>query len=1005
MSAASAPIEPQFPQRPNVKPNRWRRDPHVTDMIQYLEPFANCPEKLKSSEIKAIIEEIKRCRESFEYAARNYFWITDKQGRDTLFSLWDSQELILESLYERKRRGLPQKLLILKARQLGCCLDPSTLVLKADLTWVRIDEIKPGDQVVAVDESIPGGRGNGRKMRTASVEARRDVFEEAFRLEMENGVDLVATGEHRFLVRRRGGTEAIWMRVDQLRPGDVIRSVCEPWQETPQYEDGWFGGMIDGEGSISSSLSRRCGVQVCVCQVENSVLDRAKRYLDERGYHYRIEIDRRKSGDSSKLGKQIVYKLVIGRMNEIFRLLGVTRPEKHIKNHWWEGHDLPGRGIRGYSKWVKIKNIHPLGRRRMIDLQTTEKTFIANGYVSHNSTLLEALLAWRTIFYVNQNAIIVSHSPEHAGQVLFQIVLHILDWLPWWLKPMQSSRQSEDVLVFSNKDPGSRQVNPGNESRIYVQAANQKTGVGQGVRISVAHISELGDYQYDKARQIIEGDLGHALVESPETIAVIESTGKVAGSYFHKLWRRQVELGERADWEPRFFPWFFERTHFIAPPEGWQPEREELEIRDLVLSRWVQCDNEDCQQMRESMYKSKSLIGSVCPSCKRGTLRPKELSDGQLCWWEWRRKNAGDDEESLKELLQEQALTPEDAFQPKGTSAFPMDCITTASKFVRPPLIEGFLDKNGIFHGVHPRTGECVQNWCHADHRYDEKYMQVWEFPQGGAKYAVGVDVGAGLGGPNDYSAAVVFKIGSVADYQVATLRTNSVTPQDFGELAVHLASWYNTALLAIEAVKLDSCLVAASEKYQYPNLYENSAVRAGPTGARRYGWYTTPKTKPNIVVNFARWLRARAVEIYSSNLVEEMKSFVRDPDSERAGATKGNHDDELMAAMICLWTAHEDDWNEATGIIKLPREDKSEANFDFHVRCTNCGHEWGTDRPSESDRCLKCGSAKWEAKKLYSLSHYVDLDLETEIYEEYEAVDNAAEEGNEFLAEDWDEL
>jgi len=720
--------------------NKWRRDPRVTEMIEYLRPYQDAPEKLKSQEINAIVEEIRRCRESFEYAARNYFWITNKNGEDTLFSLWDSQQLILESLRDRKRRGLPQKLLILKSRQLGC------------------------------------------------------------------------------------------------------------------------------------------------------------------------------------------------------------------------------------------------------------------------STVLEALIAWRTIFFINQNAIIVSHSPEHAGQVLFQIVLHILDWLPWWLKPMQSSRKTENVLVFSNKDPSARQDNPGNESRIYVQAANQKTGVGQGVRISAAHISELGDYQFHKAREIVEGDLGHALVESPETIAVIESTGKVAGSYFHKLWRRQIELGDQADWEPRFFPWFFDRSHFIPPVSGWRPEREEEEIRDLVLARWVECDNEQCGQMRESVYRGLSLIGSECPVCKKGQLRPKELADGQLRWWEWRRKNAGQDEESLKELLQEQALTPEDAFQPRGTSAFPMECITAAAKFVRPPLVEGFLDKSGVFHGPHPRTSSCIQNWCKTDHTYDQRNLQVWEFPQSGAKYAVGVDVGAGLGGPNDYSAAVVFKIGSVADYHVATLRTNSVTPQDFGALAVFLASWYNNALLAIEAVKLDSCLVVASEKYQYPNLYENIAVRQGPSGARRYGWYTTPKTKPNIVVNFVRWLKARALEVYSSNLVEEMKSFVRDPDSERAGASKGNHDDELMAAMICLWTAHEDDWNDSTGIIRLPREDREEGEFNFLVRCQNCGQEWGTDRPSDTDRCLKCDSSNWMAKKTYSISHYVDLELETEVYDEYMS-DVSSGGNNEFLGEDWEEL
>ena len=83
--------------------------------------------------------------------------------------------------------------LILKARQLGFCLDPSTRVLTADLRWVRIDSLKPGDEVVACDEHVPGGRGAARSMRTATVQASVTMQAEKFKITLDDGREVVCT--------------------------------------------------------------------------------------------------------------------------------------------------------------------------------------------------------------------------------------------------------------------------------------------------------------------------------------------------------------------------------------------------------------------------------------------------------------------------------------------------------------------------------------------------------------------------------------------------------------------------------------------------------------------------------------------------------------------------------------------------------------------------------------------------------------------------------------------
>jgi len=115
-----------------------RRDQGIAELVEYFdrpEIVAGGWQRLanKPSELKVVIEEIRKCREDFEYCARNYFWITDKERRDVPFALWESQELLYEKFKELRAKGRAQKLLVLKARQLGfSCL------IEALITWRTI---------------------------------------------------------------------------------------------------------------------------------------------------------------------------------------------------------------------------------------------------------------------------------------------------------------------------------------------------------------------------------------------------------------------------------------------------------------------------------------------------------------------------------------------------------------------------------------------------------------------------------------------------------------------------------------------------------------------------------------------------------------------------------------------------------------------------------------------------------------------------------------------------
>ena len=93
--------------------------------------------------------------------------------------------------------------IILKARQFGFCLDPATRVLTADLRWVSLDTVKPGDRLVGVNETPPPGKGSTHSLRAVTVEARADKEAELLEIVTTRGT-IRATKEHRFLVKRAG---------------------------------------------------------------------------------------------------------------------------------------------------------------------------------------------------------------------------------------------------------------------------------------------------------------------------------------------------------------------------------------------------------------------------------------------------------------------------------------------------------------------------------------------------------------------------------------------------------------------------------------------------------------------------------------------------------------------------------------------------------------------------------------------------------------------------------
>lgn len=384
--------------------------------------------------------------------------------------------IIQRSYYEQliqqygKFQGVRE--IILKARQQGFCASEQSKVLTSSLKWVQLKDIEVGQEIVGVDETPLIGRGNGRKMRRAVVEGKRVVHEPAFRLKMDNGEELIATAPHRFLSKVHGGTRVVWKTVSEFLVGDEIRYITKPWGDTT-VEDAWIGGIIDGEGHIRAKSSG--DAEVRINQAAGPVWEKIVQYAKKSGFSYREDWDKRKSGEKSKWGNKPVGSITFDRMNEIFALLGKTQSVRAKDVSWWEGKDLPGK--RSGKAWSAIVSIEPLGVQKMIDLQTSGKTFVLDGFVSHNSSFILALFTVDFLTRPNSVSVCISHRQDITKKLFKKVRFYIESYC---------ARNEFPISDYLSVDTKEELENATNGSFFYIGTAGARVG-GRGGTVSNLH--------------------------------------------------------------------------------------------------------------------------------------------------------------------------------------------------------------------------------------------------------------------------------------------------------------------------------------------------------------------------------------------------------------------------------------------------------------------------------------------------------------------------------------
>ena len=182
--------------------------------------------------------------------------------------------------------------------------------------------------------------------------------------------------------------------------------------------------------------------------------------------------------------------------------------------------------------------------------------------------------------------------------------------------------------------------------------------------------------------------------------------------------------------------------------------------------------------------------------------------------------------------------------------------------------------------------------------------LWIWEGVDYTKSYMVVADVARGDSA--DYSAFHIFDIESCT--QVGEYK-GKLSPKDFGNVLVGIASEYNDALLVVENANIGWATIEQILERQYSNLYYSSTSQMETVESymSKYerdklvpGFTMSVRTRPLVVAKMIEYIRERGVTVQSKRLLGEMRVFVWK--NGKPQAQVNYNDDLLISAATALY-------------------------------------------------------------------------------------------------------
>jgi len=163
------------------------------------------------------------------------------------------------------------------------------------------------------------------------------------------------------------GSASQMIKVETRRRAN-IEKLSKMWGRSGvEFSRGYMAGIFDAEGSFGKSGGRR-PTSLRIANTNGPLLESLVEHGHAAGFEFKIE---------NFHGKHCRTARLYGALDEVGHFVGETCPALTYKKEGAFGCRIQGRVPR-------VVSVEYVGVRDLVDIQTSKRTFIANGYLAHN---------------------------------------------------------------------------------------------------------------------------------------------------------------------------------------------------------------------------------------------------------------------------------------------------------------------------------------------------------------------------------------------------------------------------------------------------------------------------------------------------------------------------------------------------------------------------------------------------------------------------------------------
>lgn len=534
---------------------------------------------------------------------------------------------------------------------------------------------------------------------------------------------------------------------------------------------------------------------------------------------------------------------------------------KEVNFNYKHGQRVVAAVLAQYEKDNKPAHIYVLKSRQIgLTTQTANRNFVK--IWSNN----------------NRRAVTVAHREKRASEILGKLRFAYTK-LPEFLR-FELAQDSKHELGFA--DFNSKMFIVSGESMSSIELA-------RGDTVQDVHASELTRWGDPEGGLVELQNVCHAVEANS---FVIETTGRLYGSYGHTMWKNAKA----------------KKNQYRAIFLKWQDDPE----CDLDAGTWT--DEERDRYMREVHEQSPQLIEwAGIHGLKPGNIYWAFIQFRDVCLSNW------------EKFLEDFPCTDEEAWRSKGDTYFEGNQVLKLLKKTEDVPVVGFMLNQTSLEDGFRSFGELHES-IEIDIDDEAPHVLLWKLPSPERRYVVSGDSGGGSAGGDPSSS---FVIDMYTGEMMAEFH-GLVKPHQHAKIIESLGTIYNYAIAAPEVNSMGMATLQDLMR-TYPNIFIWRAFDDNKQRlTNKLGWYTGTKSRGLMLALLSRVVEEAFNDnvlcsgtMRSIGVLNEMRTFLDDPVTGKPQAQSGCHDDRIIALAIAWMVAQFETRGSQNDILSVlrPRE------------------------------------------------------------------------------------